>query len=829
MKTILSSLLILLWSHSLVAQQSNTPAKRKTMKVQASLTYSSSSSFDTSTLDLPCQGCKVEKKWDGKTTGKANLSLFGELEYYEEPNYFSIQYHYDPASDSRPVDFLEASGGYDETEVGNMLEKWTVPEMGEHTTKGYHQTVTTTCHQPSRVDFEIHLDKTTHENSCSFGANFKGKATTTGSSIGDKEGVGGPTDARAIMAALEAAIHTDAPNWNPLDETPSDAEKGIGAAGNTNDKTMKITSTPTGYTISGQYKEKSSSGMEEITSYSIILGAPGYEVELVPVDEPGYKAWIPQGPDMNKKGAEHKGVPERDIHKGNAIAFHVNIYDGQSHQLVQPECIATFKLANVSKIPGWCGNYPPENPDVDNDLYFFTSFADVKKFSHVDELEVITKKEFGSADIWVVSYDYGSYGEISASVTIEGRTYPAKTKDKETFLKIPYCEDGSKIAAEWKTKNNCQKLKDADDNEELKNGLGDHEGDGFTVFEEYRGFCENRKHIRTDPLKKDVMIYDEYKVKAPDSVKNRAEDGIVIFRTATETITHYGFLEDEFGEKTSDPDEGTARKKILNFNYDPLAHSVDQHGLWIRFNPKKLGYAIAQTKPGKPMGTPKSYQYLDITADFDPGANGYATTQGTITTLNSTVTGGGGKAKIITDEFAVTVAHEMLHCCNVRHHGDKGEDGWWFGSGALVPGGDPLKTYKIKSSDTTKLGALIIGHGVPVNLYLEAAPTVLINGNEPVLQKWVRGNVGVEHGTHSGVEDCIMRYDVAEAVERPNKDIYILSREGGQAELTGLYLCGSNIGTGVNAAGRVPFSRYGNADAGRGNCKSHFCINDKYH
>src|SRR2546426_8330380 len=80
------------------------------------------------------------------------------------------------------------------------------------------------------------------------------------------------------------------------------------------------------------------------------------------------------------------------------------------------------------------------------------------------------------------------------------------------------------------------------------------------------------------------------------------------------------------------------------------------------------------------IGTPKRYKYLEITQDFDPGPNGYNVVNGTITN-GQAIQDPDATTRIITDNYARVVAHEMLHCCNVKHHGDKD-----FGKVLLIQG-----------------------------------------------------------------------------------------------------------------------------------------------
>jgi hypothetical protein len=85
--------------------------------------------------------------------------------------------------------------------------------------------------------------------------------------------------------------------------------------------------------------------------------------------------------------------------------------------------------------------------------------------------------------------------------------------------------------------------------------------------------------------------------------------------------------------------------------------------------------------------------------------------------------------------------------------------------------------------------------------------------------------VGREHGQHSGFE---VRYNCAFAyVSKAEPEVRYLTgthRDGG--EMACIFLCDSPAGTGVNAAGRRPWSRYGDAANKYGNCRSRLCVNN---
>ena len=84
--------------------------------------------------------------------------------------------------------------------------------------------------------------------------------------------------------------------------------------------------------------------------------------------------------------------------------------------------------------------------------------------------------------------------------------------------------------------------------------------------------------------------------------------------------------------------------------------------------------------------------------------------------------------------------------------------------------------------------------------------------------------LGVDQGQHSGAEACLMRYDTSWAYisdADPNMRYFVKD-----TEKRGATLCDSPAGTGVNALGRNPQSRYGGAAPGRGDCMHQICVND---
>src|SRR6185312_10604796 len=208
----------------------------------------------------------------------------------------------------------------------------------------------------------------------------------------------------------------------------------------------------------------------------------------------------------------------------------------------------------------------------------------------------------------------------------------------------------SHVAAAWAEANNVSGKPDDDDSEVLQEpaGIGSaggsktpnkHVGDGYTLYEEYRGFIESGDHITADPNKQDLMIEDE--------IGGRAEDGLELLMTISGLAVHSYFTDDEL-----------AGDRVMNRNYSPeSSHDSDQHGLVMVY-----GGSGASESVGLPGGTPGQHDVINISSADAPGPGEWQTVRD-------------GKAQETTSELVVTVAHEVLHACGVLHHGDR-DIGW---------------------------------------------------------------------------------------------------------------------------------------------------------
>jgi hypothetical protein len=142
------------------------------------------------------------------------------------------------------------------------------------------------------------------------------------------------------------------------------------------------------------------------------------------------------------------------------------------------------------------------------------------------------------------------------------------------------------------------------------------------------------------------------------------------------------------------------------------------------------------------------------------------------------------------------VAHELLHACNVYHHGED----------------DVIAKTWTRDPDTSA----VLEDGVAIIPLLESGDAIGFRLKLPD-----DFGLGIKRGTHSGNDGCVMRYDTASAyVSDDRPEVRYLARE-----IPGVSLCGAAKGSGVNETPRTPQSRYG--DAIRGDCVHQILVNDR--
>jgi hypothetical protein len=582
---------------------------------------------------------------------------------------------------------------------------------------------------------------------------------------------------------------------------------------------------------------------------------PVLDLDLI-VTIPAYTTWRPTG-----------GATENDTGMDPSGSGGLNFLSIQAQLVIKstgapapssPDQI-TFTLVTPSREPGVAMNWPPADQLVNPsppDLNFDKS---VNKTFNVngDGTQATFTPPNGSPlgstvplTISLSPHDWGGWATLNVTATAAGQLINGHFQgDPTTNILLPKRQIGSNVADIWKTQHNVAlSTPDLDDSEPDPAGRSGCVGDGFTLYEEYRGFMENGKHIEGDPHNKDFFIVNE--------IGADAEPGIWLFTQLTGLTVHKDIKANEVQTTKTPlviggvPQQGVPR---INFNTGQGAIEIAQHGVWIRSCNVNGGQTYYLQTPGiTEHAKPARDQIICIQERDDPGTiNPNDTHDGVITPVDAIL------------QYDVAVAHELLHSVGVLHHGDRSDEGkskfvFLFPTDPNNTTGKPVfqrngQNVQILDELTGQdkadafwqtilynaqfCDAVFKNPGAYSSSIVYQCHTFAIAVLNPYTHDIdttlpLDFMVGLPEGKHSGNDQCVMRYPFAQLYpQSDNNAIYYQVVDG--TEPLGSGICNSPIGTGVNDPNRSipkqhPQPRYFNARSGRGACDSWVCVNDVY-
>lgn len=531
-------------------------------------------------------------------------------------------------------------------------------------------------------------------------------------------------------------------------------------------------------TISIGLKSEGLQGSARLVLTWTFTQKPPEKLELVLEKPAGYDAWRPKAGTDETKPGESITVRAKLREKGAK---------GDAPPAVRATSI-TFHLRNVSREPGTCINWPaspakPAPPDMK-----FEAERNPGSTVLNDGLGLEKKEDkMWKAAAELTTFDWGAYADLQAVAVLETGAELVSIVDGEPgliSLPLPKSAPGCRVADVWKQSTGASGPDVADDEDDP---VGDgNKGDGLTLYQEYRGYHAKGKHAEGDPRKKDFFIVD-----AIGNGSTKA--GIRLFKDLSGLRVEDRLMEDEIGPN-----------RAINFNRG--GGGQDQHAVIVKLH---ANYGACEAYGGP--ATPKGIQYVGIVP------------------LGSLVMappeGGANPWKGFRDEEWLIrgMAHELLHCCNVYHHGDDVDYRMVVGYVANAAGVVELRGMG-ENPSTRKMEAA----GPPLRLFDEPNVPAEYPGKPALFQLMV----GVPHGTNSGFENCIMRYDNVDLYPKgpafPNDYVRVETDDR-----MGDGLCSSTAGVDFNRVPRTPgggppFSRFQGADVSkqRGKCKLQICVND---
>ncbi len=529
------------------------------------------------------------------------------------------------------------------------------------------------------------------------------------------------------------------------------------------------------------------------------------ELELI-IEPQSFDSWRPEA-------GKNEKVPGNDL----SIKATLQYADGTPLKPNDKAQKMEFQLIDVSKEPGITMNFPlkgvaSSDPDLQFDAPRNAGLPLLVKDK--DQAES-TGAPHETATAIVSAYDWGAWGTVKVTaVTVDGRRIVGYLKgDKsQTAVRLPKRSVDSKIADVWKQQTGVNKP-DNDDSEKEPVGLKNCEGDGLTLYEEYRGFQEKGKHIEGNPNKKDLFIRND-----GGSV---LEPGIDLYADISGMEVHKDLNKDEFN----------STDRAVNANTQAAPHRVLQHGLWMKVCPGTDGGATRVTNRAM-RDRPGTVTFICIQPPDVAGSS---------TNLFNLAPGG------VAVSYEKTVAHELLHGSGVDHHGDtdihynftlipaglatntRGRAYYEVGGGAATvrdeKTGEDLAERDAARAESDLARTRAAYDWMVAQGWIERGPLTEVVIEVMYRLKYTRTHyVGRSGGEHSGDDQCVMRYFFAENYPSLADDTVFFKVPPG-TEPSGVKLCANPAGSGVNADGRSPQGRYSDSSQTLG-CGSWVCIND---
>ena len=581
--------------------------------------------------------------------------------------------------------------------------------------------------------------------------------------------------------------------------------------------------------VNGRVKVEHGGTPDNPTGWGTKIGQvefwPEFDDVEVEVKIEGYDAWRP------------RGSIDQPTRPGNHLVARATLVpkDGGALQNLPRVKNFRFELIDTSREPGVCMNWPLAAKDNDYDLRLAEAQPFVGTLSNKDQgLEVTQTANDDQgrpyAQAQVDSYDFGSRAGLRVFCTLtDGREIEGVMKvaaGDENPVRLPMMKVPGWIAESWRKKNDVEKLSEIDDEEKVE-GQKDN-GDGFTLYEEYRGFVVDGRWIEGDPKRKDFFVLN--------LIGADAEPGIELFEQLSELRVHAKLEPGEMSEKT----------RLMNGNHLDAPRRVEQHGVWIKqFLDDPPGTKNGRTGKDKLGDSGAATSLTDKGVAGRPGlvnGIGLLARDNTESAFNQPFNLPAEDAIFAYDR---AIAHELLHTVGVEHHGtgDYNEDL------SYVPPNSPNNVlgrpyFSWNMTGHNPVGLLTEdGHDVATEEYLfylkmleQMRASIGARVSESELSIYAAGYmgksglVGVKHGEHSGDQDCLMRYYFAKFYEakKPQdktveKTLYVVTPG---TERIGMQICRTGKGTGVNASDHKPQSRYGDAASDAGNCFGQICPND---
>ena len=419
------------------------------------------------------------------------------------------------------------------------------------------------------------------------------------------------------------------------------------------------------------------------STLTITLRPTALQLVIEPADEGSYEKWLPM-PDSSESG-------DKDVYGDpKPIPIHLVMLDtsksptaGKAGGLTKPNSEQGTQidvyLKDVSKMKGVSGNYP-KSGDTKPDLYFVKQQPD--GIVYMDEAHVQTSSNLATeATVLVAARDTGAYG------VLEGKSIALGLESKnlrttKTTLSLPMDDNVYHIADQWEKDGGIygKNLQPTWDEEDTPSGMKKN-GDGLTLFEEYRGLLvddDSGKEIfqRFSPQQKQKKLF----LFLADKDKALHKAGAELYGAATGIQIVYLHNASRLALHGA-----SIYPRWVNFNETPFTIGP-QDGVWVDdLLNDGPGYARGLTDfPDQNVHTPETTQFINISReaiqgqveiwrqelDQVPALEAYvsAATQLNVNLDSVRKTLPSRESELVDKMVIFVTAHELGHATGGMHH-----------------------------------------------------------------------------------------------------------------------------------------------------------------
>lgn len=254
-------------------------------------------------------------------------------------------------------------------------------------------------------------------------------------------------------------------------------------------------------TITGTESFSFADGVAQIvgtSTISITLRPKPLELDVEPDNQATFQKWLPM-PDKTDVGrADLFGDPK-------PLVVHVALRDGK-HGPADTKGVLAISLDSASHLPGVAMNFPPRAEAKDKPDLFFPP-QQPPGIQVIDETHVKTTGPVLEARVKIAARDTGAFGRVVATCEALGITTSIDPRTGANGLFVPMDDNHDHIADDWENAiANPQATADDEDTPAMSS-----RGDGYTLFDEYRGFIvdddgSGEKHVRFSPHDRDLIV-----------------------------------------------------------------------------------------------------------------------------------------------------------------------------------------------------------------------------------------------------------------------------------------------------------------------------------